>query len=545
MPIKKKVNNTKPEENEDTANPISPASEGAPAVTCPSDTPQTSTSAAELYAKLQAAVAEDPAKINDFAQEVPQMFVEAEKADTPLLLRVRMLELFARHGQHLRDGNILKKVVTSLVKILSGPDNTQQLMVAAVQGIAALGPVSTLDKKWEYLSREGADVLMQVTIDEEGFAEPVRASASKALDTLVKTAFRSVVAKLLHWLSDDREAEEDEQLQKERRLAMTRLRKLSQTEAFRSQWTEEVQEYVLSLIIRVLSAVTAQEFAQLARIAASLPVVRDKNGLPLITAFLGQNKLNTDRTLESLSIISQYVTAVPYDVTPMLEEAGLLSTPVDGATPKGMWHAKVLLLAAKLATPENTDKMYGVLLEQLMRLLGDGSQLPEYLTTLEALLIGLTVLGQKKAIEFVKQLKDESFTAKCCRLLSLVEKMEPLVIYAVKRMMMKSEAGVKEMEILGACHNLRLILGSFSSNHIPMGQIVESWMQKHKLPVLKRGREAQSGTGAPAVPNLDSPLKPVDVKGRDTKMARTENPGRRGNKAPSGAFPQGRYGRSR
>nr|CCC48871.1 conserved hypothetical protein, fragment [Trypanosoma vivax Y486] len=441
---------------------------------------------AELYAHLQAVVAEDQTKINDYVQEIQRLLGEAENTEAPLVLRVRMVEFIARYGQHLRDGNALKKVVTSLVKILSGPDNTPQLLTAAVQGIASLGPVSMLDKKWEFLSREGADVLMQVMIDEKGFEETVRQAASKALDVLVNTAFRPVVTKLLHWISDDREAEEEEQLQKERRMAMMKLRSLALSPTHKAQWTEEVQEHVLALIIRVLSAVTIQEFARLTRIASSLPMVQEKGCLLLLTSFLSQNKLTNDRALESLSIISQYVSSTPFDITPSLEEAGLLKLPIDGTSQKGMWQAKVLLLAARLATPENRDKVYTAVLEQLALVMGDGSKLPENLTTLEALLLALTAVGQGKGIAFLKQLKNEDFVAKCNNLLKLVNEMEPLVIYAVVQ---KSTAGSKEAEMLGLLHNLRVILGSFTSGHIPMGATVESWAHKHKLPVVKRERE--------------------------------------------------------
>ncbi|RNC37883.1 hypothetical protein TcCL_NonESM12928, partial [Trypanosoma cruzi] len=160
--------------------------------TTPPTSPQTESlpsacNAVELYATLQAAVSEDPVKLNDFVRELLQALSDAECPDAPLLVRVRTLEFISKYGQHVRDGNALKKIVTSLVKILSGSEDTPQLLVAAVQGLSSLGPVSVLDKKWEYLSREGADVLMQVMLDEEGFAESVRQAASKALDSLIQT----------------------------------------------------------------------------------------------------------------------------------------------------------------------------------------------------------------------------------------------------------------------------------------------------------------------------------------------------------------------
>ncbi|KAH9600494.1 hypothetical protein LSM04_002254 [Trypanosoma melophagium] len=477
----------------------------------PSEALRSETTVAELYATLQAAVTESPAKVNDYVRELLRMLAEAENPDAPLLVRVRTLEFVARYGHHLRDGNALKKIVTSLVKILSGTEDTPQLLVAAVQGIAALGPVSVLDKKWEYLSREGADVLMQVMLDENGFTENVRQAASKAFDALVQNAFRPVVTKLLHWISDDREAEEEQQLMKERRMAMARLRRLAQAPAMRSQWSDEVQEHVLGLIIRVLSTVTVREFAQLTSIAAALPMVRESGGLQLLTAFLARNKLNSDRALESLSIIAQHVTATSYDITPTLEEASLLTTPVETTTPKGLWHAKVLLLAARLATPENVDKLYSAIFKQLTHVMGDTSVLPENLSTFEALLFAFVAIGQKKPVEFLKQLNEDAFEQKCTALLKVITEMEPLVVYAVKKLMQRSAAGKKQVEALGCCHNLRVILGAFSARHIPMGALTESWLRRHSLPSLKRGREASSTAAVKRAPVTSSGTSSISI----------------------------------
>lgn len=471
---------------------------------------RTGANVAELYAALQTVVAEDAAKVNDHVRELLQVLTEAESPDTPLLIRVRILEFITRYGQHLRDGNALKKIVTSLVKILSGPEDTPQLLVAAVQGISSLGPVSVLDKKWEYLSREGADVLMQVMLDEDGFPENVRQAASKALDSLIHTAFRPVVTKLLHWISDDREAEEEAQLLKERRMAMTWLRKLAQASSLQSQWTEEVQEHVLGLIIRVLSTVTVREFVQLTRIAAALPMVREKGGIPLLTAFLARNQLNTDRALESLSIIGQHVAAAPHDITPALVEARLLTNPVETSTPKGMWHAKALLLAARLATTENTDTVYAAVLEQLTHVMGDGSVLPENLTTFEVLLLAFIAVGQKKPADMLKHLNDDVFAAKCKALSAIITELEPLAIYAVKKIVQRAAAGHREMDALACCHNVRVILSAFVSRHIPMGTITESWARKNELPTLKRGRDAlttaTTATAAETTGSLSSSL---------------------------------------
>lgn len=197
----------------------------------------------EMYSQLQSILASDSAKVNDYIPQTLELVAAAESADTPLLLRVRFLELIGQHVAAVRDNNALRKVVTSLVKIVGGPDNTPQLLTAAIQAFAGLGPVSVLDKNWEYLAREGADVLMQVMIDREAFPESVRQAASKSLDSLTSSAFRSVLAKLLHWLSLDREEDEEAQIQQERHMALTRLTRLIMQPSQRKHWTEETQAF--------------------------------------------------------------------------------------------------------------------------------------------------------------------------------------------------------------------------------------------------------------------------------------------------------------
>ncbi|KAF8295440.1 hypothetical protein TcYC6_0092440 [Trypanosoma cruzi] len=529
--------------------------------TTPPTSPQTESlpsacNAVELYATLQAAVSEDPVKLNDFVRELLQALSDAECPDAPLLVRVRTLEFISKYGQHVRDGNALKKIVTSLVKILSGSEDTPQLLVAAVQGLSSLGPVSVLDKKWEYLSREGADVLMQVMLDEEGFAESVRQAASKALDSLIQTAFRPVVTKLLHWISDNRETEDEDQLKKERRMALTRLRKLAHTPSLQCQWTEEVQEHVLSLIVRVLPTVTVQEFVQLTSIAASLPIVRAEAGVPFLKAFLAQNAINTDRVLESLSIIGEHIGATPYDIVPVLEDAGLLTTPVEKNTARGMWHAKVLLLAARLATPDNIDKLYNALLEQLAHVMHDGSALPENMTTLEVLLLAVMAAGQKKPVEMLKYLNDDAFVAKCMGLAELVGQMEPLLIYAVKKRVQKSSAGQKDAEVIGCCHNVRVILSAFSAKHMPTGTLTESWLHKNKLPSVKHARDpaatakatkTTAGIAGAAAGQLGVLPPPPGTEEHPKKRSRGQESGynKNANRNKGGWNGNGRYKRAR
>ncbi|EPY25679.1 hypothetical protein STCU_06564 [Strigomonas culicis] len=383
MPPKKKVA-AKPTETETVLE--SPAQT---ALAAPSGNPT------EVFTLLQEAVAGNAAAINEHVPQLLELVHTAERPDTPLLLRVRFLEFVSRVVADLRDSSALQKIVTSLVHVIGGDDNTPQLLTAALNSFVGLGPVSMMDKKWEYLSCEGSDILMQVMLDKEAFPEPARRAAATALDALVSTAFKSVIKKLVHWISDEREDDDPEQLQRERQLAVTRLTRMVTSATYRAHWTEELQSEVLDLIQRVLGTVDAREFTQLVRIVSHLPICKERHGVPLLELFLSKYDLNSERHLESVTIIGRYVKeGAEFDLLPYLEKSKLLAKPL-GSDAHAVLLSRLVLLATRVATSDNAELLFEYVFGQLSALVGTDEALPDNLSVVEALLLAATNIARK------------------------------------------------------------------------------------------------------------------------------------------------------
>lgn len=451
-------------------------------------------STTEIYSQLQSILAADSSKVNYYLPQLLELVQASESVDTPILLRVRFVEFVGHHVSQVRDNAALRKVVTSLVKIVGGEDNTPQLLTAAVQAFAGLGPVSVVDKNWEYLAREGADVLMQVMIDREAFPESVRQAAAKSLDALTNSAFRSVLAKLLHWLSLDREDDEEAQIQKERHMALTRLSRLVMYPGMqRKHWNEETEKYAEPLLQRVLGTVNVREFAQLARICASLPMNKSKGNLPLLEWYLSTHKLSEPRHLEAVAIIGRHVSnTAEFDLTPALESAGLLGAAVPLADDSSVDVAKVLLLASRIATPEAAEKLYPYVFGQVAAIMADprATLTSSNLVAVEALLFAAVALARKKSAETLQKLNDDAFNAAAVAAAQAATTVHNEVVFAVKKAAAHKEATTVDADAAASLLNIKTILEAFAAKRLPLGELHESWVGGHNpMPSVKRSRD--------------------------------------------------------
>ncbi|EPY27877.1 hypothetical protein STCU_05461 [Strigomonas culicis] len=325
-----------------------------------------------------------------------------------------------------------------------------------------------MDKKWEYLSCEGSDILMQVMLDKEAFPEPARRAAATALDALVSTAFKSVIKKLVHWISDEREDDDPEQLQRERQLAVTRLTRMVTSATYRAHWTEELQSEVLDLIQRVLGTVDAREFTQLVRIVSHLPICKERHGVPLLELFLSKYDLNSERHLESVTIIGRYVKeGAEFDLLPYLEKSKLLAKPL-GSDAHAVLLSRLVLLATRVATSDNAELLFEYVFGQLSALVGTDEALPDNLSVVEALLLAATNIARKKPAEVLHKLHEDALNVKMVSLVKAVEKVEPEAIFAVKKHVISHEVKHVDREVLATIHNIKLLAGAISSKHLPM-----------------------------------------------------------------------------
>ncbi|CBZ26997.1 conserved hypothetical protein [Leishmania mexicana MHOM/GT/2001/U1103] len=467
-------------------------------------------STTEMYSQLQSILSVDGALVNHYLPQVLELVQAAESVETPILLRVRFLEFVGQHVASVRDNNALRKVVTSLVKIVGGADNTPQLLTAAVQAFAGLGPVSVVDKNWEYLAREGADVLMQVMVDRDAFPESVRQAASKSLDSLTSSAFRSVLAKLLHWLSLDREEDDEEQVQKERHMALARLTRLIMAPSQRKHWTEETQLYAEPLLQRVLSTVDVREFAQLARVTSHLPINQDKGNLPLLEWYVKAHRLNDERHVEAVAIIGRFVSSsVEFDLYPALEAAGITSRDIDASSDGSVNTAKVVLLASRLATEEAAKKLYPYVYRQVVSLMSEmrGTLTTANLITVEALLFAAVALARKRSAEALQQLNDASFNATAISAAQAAADVYKQVVFAVKKAAQNKQADGTSANAVASLNNIKTITEAFAAKRLPLGEIKESWTRgPNSIPVAKRDREAPRGA-MPPPPGVQSAVE--------------------------------------
>ncbi|KPI85729.1 hypothetical protein ABL78_5216 [Leptomonas seymouri] len=451
-------------------------------------------STTEIYSQLQSILSADSSKVNYYLPQLLELVQSSESIETPLLLRVRFVEFVGHHVSQVRDNNALRKVVTSLVKIVGGEDNTPQLLTAAVQAFAGLGPVSVVDKNWEYLAREGADVLMQVMIDREAFPESVRQAAAKSLDSLTNSAFRSVLAKLLHWLSLDREDDEEEQIQKERHMALTRLSRMVMAPSMqRKHWNEEMEKYAEPLLQRVLGTVNVREFAQLVRICTSLPMNKSKGNLPLLEWYVSTRKLNDERNIEAVAIIGRHIgSTIEYDLTPALEAGGILSKDVNGAIDSSVNVAKVILLACRTATPEAAEKLYPFVYSQVAAMMADvRATLTSFnLVTMEALLFAAVAIARKKSAEVVQKLNNDTFNASAVAAAQAVAALHKEVVFAAKKAAQNKEATAMHADVAASLLNIKTILEALAAKRLPLVEMHESWAGgSNPMPAVKRGRE--------------------------------------------------------
>lgn len=502
-------------------------------------------STTEIYSQLQSILSADSSKVNYYLPQLLQLVEAYESPETPILLRVRFVEFVGNHVSEVRDNSALRKVVMSLVKIVGGEDNTPQLLTAAVQAFAGLGPVSVVDKNWEYLAREGADVLMQVMIDRDAFPESVRQAAAKSLDSLTNSAFRCVLAKLLHWLSLDRENDEEEQIQKERHMALTRLSRLVMPPHMqRKHWNEDTEKYAEPLLQRVLGTVNVREFAQLVRICASLPGNKSKGSLPLLEWYVSKHGLNDTRSAEAVAIIGRHVgSGVEFDLTPALEAGGILGKDVDTTDDSSVDVAKVILLASRIAAPDAAEKLFLFVYGQVAALMADtrATLTSCNLVTVEALLFAAVAIARKRSTEVLQKLNDDAFNASAVAAARTAAAVYNEVLYAVKKAVTNKEAVSVDADAVASLLNIKTILEAFAAKRLPLGEIHESWIGHNPMPSMKRDREGPRSV-MPPPPGSQAAESAAKQRSRsshqpDRKRQRNDNGARshsRGNNGNNG-----------
>lgn len=491
----------------------------------PSDALPPPSNPLDVFSTLQSAA--ENGLIKEHTTQMLELMGAAEASTTPPIMRVRFLEFIARHLEKIDESTALKKIAASLVKIISSDDpNIDPILCAAIRCFESLGPISTADSSLEFLAREAVDILLQVTLDHGAFSFTVRKAGMAALDSLTNTAFRCVVTKLMHWLSDDREEDDEEQIRKERHTALSRLLRMALSPSMKKHWTQETEVYTLSLIQRIMQIVNVKEFNSLMQAASSLSSVREKNGVPLLELFISENQTLSDRAVESLAIIAKYVDPkAEFDLITYLQKCSVFQHGIPRSGDPAVFLSRVLLLASKISPSEACEPLIDFLFKQLGLLIGDGQNLNCDLSVLEALLSCLVHLSKKKEREILEKVSDESFRSRMPVLLETLSNLNNFSLFAIKKSIQSGKAGIQDAEVLACLENSQVIVAALAENRVPSPIAHESWSGKAKLPVLKRSREEEKVSNAvlPAVPGSSSSQPPRQKNRRMENSNRGRN----------------------
>jgi hypothetical protein len=414
-----------------------------------------------------------------------------DQATVNVAVRVKILNFIAQSVKFY-DAKVAKAVAQLSVKIIAGDSYEDPAVIAAIKLFPALALIPA-ENRPDYFAREGADVIIQVILDETAFSAPVRAAAKDALQALILTGFKSVLTKLIHLISDDREADEADHVQKERTFAWETLLHLVKNKAvYGAQWTEEVQQHFLQCLAVVLHTVPKDEFAKLIEVASSLSVVRDQQFLPLLDSYLGGVKLDGLRGLEGLSMIAAVIPRGAV-VTTMAEKVikDQLVKKIDfkgEATPLQLAQIQVLVFAAKTASNEAALALMGEVLGAVMLsgIFEDASTC-QNLVLVEGLLLSMFYLSPKCGPMLLAALSDPTLGEKLAKTTEELTQLNKQLVFAVKKKVDASTATTDDAATLTVLANLEFLIAPLAKRQVPsLAAFVPSWEKINKLPEIKR-----------------------------------------------------------
>jgi hypothetical protein len=137
---------------------------------------------------------------------------------------------------------------------------TPAATTGAIDALVALIAGAT-EAKRDDAAKEAADVLVQVSLANSGFATDIQKHATAALAKLAATSPRGVLLKALHLLSDEREDDTAEQMEAERHAAIGLARTVAKNSAASEQLRKsDALPALMKTVQRVLGALTVTQF---------------------------------------------------------------------------------------------------------------------------------------------------------------------------------------------------------------------------------------------------------------------------------------------
>lgn len=224
------------------------------------------------------------------------------------------------------------KALLALVNTLACPDNTSDVLRnAAVDALC--GIATRCKEKQVEVVREVTDVLLQVSLAGSGFPDALQKKAREYVtNTLVAACPRGVVAKMLHWLSDDREDDSATQISAERELAFQILESgaLKKPNAITALQQDEA---IPKIAARVLSAVSADQFQRLVPTVMQYLGASEASLSTVLDGIVG-SKFDTSRAWEAMSMLSRHLPRASAFAAAAAGGAAAASTGTDAAVAK-------------------------------------------------------------------------------------------------------------------------------------------------------------------------------------------------------------------
>lgn len=441
-------------------------------------------STSDLVATIQAVLSRSTqpgaaVTTDEYAQLLASVDVSAPAAaSVPPHVRVKAVTMIGQFGATV--DSMVRNTLTTLVTLLAAPEHVAPLQIAAVNALASIAE-KLPTKQFEFV-REVSDVFIQINLEQNGFAPHVRAASKAGLDQLLKINFRGVLTKLLHLLSDERERDEAAYLQQERQFALDMLHHLITAPNYSDIWTEETQNHVVKYSCLVFPVLSPDQYSRLATIVAHMPIVKAKNGAPLVDAVIGSVKVDSLRSYQALALLAPHVTrtavhdalaAKLFPLAPdhMSSETGSATVPASRAT-----FGKALFLASRLCSEAQSAVYLPIMAGIVQRM-----PLSDW-TAAEACLMALSSLGHRNAVAALPVVHGDAFVARAAEILAAVTAVKDKATAAILGLVSSGQATEKHGEAHACLANVAAMAEAFSKKKLPTMAMQTSWDGRKALP---------------------------------------------------------------
>lgn len=413
------------------------------------------------------------------AEEMAALVAAIENTTVLPHIRSKAITVLGQHAAS-QEPAVMNKTVSALVTVLGSTEATPPLNVACLNALTTLaGKLKT--KQVEYI-KEVTDTFLQVSMEENGYPENVRTVAKESIQAMLKLNPTGVITKLLHWISDEREADDVEYVAKERQVAFSMLEHLITTPSHGATWNDEAQNTVFRYMKLVIPVVSADQLSSLGKIAAHLPIVKASNGKLLLDAMLQHFKPEVLKTYQMMILINPHVSRtascdeLASKLFPLAVQHLVTRDQTTGVTPIAF--AKVLCFASRLVSATAAETYLPTAFEVF-------NQMPiDDWTIVEAVLQCIGHLAHKNSVAALPRLKDDAeFATRVANVQATLEPMR-VKVNASMHYLMKQHATMSPQhgEMFHCLQHVHAQLEAFHNKVLPQLSTPVSWETRRPLP---------------------------------------------------------------